>query len=163
VTFSGRARSVVLTAHIVVSVGWLGAVAAFAALAVVGLASQDAQRVRGVYLVMEPVGWFLLVPLAVASLLTGLAQSLGGAWGLFRHYWVVFKLLINVLAILLLLMYMQTLEHFADLASRDDVSALRDPSPLLHSVLALILLLVATTLGVFKPRGLTPYGRRRRT
>jgi uncharacterized membrane protein len=163
VTLSGRARSVVLTAHIVVSVGWLGAVAAFAALAVVGLASQDAQRVRGVYLVMEPVGWFLLVPLAVASLLTGLAQSLGGAWGLFRHYWVVFKLLINVLAILLLLMYMQTLEHFADLASRDDVSALRDPSPLLHSVLALILLLVATTLGVFKPRGLTPYGRRRRT
>jgi hypothetical protein len=161
-TLSGRTRNVALTAHVALSVGWLGAVGAFAALSVVGLTSSDAETVRAVYLVMEPVGWYLLVPLALASLATGLVQSLGSAWGLFRHYWVVFKLVINVFATLVLLLYMQTLERFADLAgSRADLDALRDPSPLLHAVLALALLLVATTLAVFKPRGLTPYGRRR--
>jgi hypothetical protein len=74
---------------------------------------------------------------------------------------VVFKLVMNLFATLVLLMYMRTLERFADIASSGgEVSALRDPSPLLHAVLALVLLLVATTLGVLKPRGLTPYGRR---
>jgi hypothetical protein len=43
--------------------------------------------VRGAYLVMEPTVWFVLVSLALASLLTGLVQSLGTTWGLFRHYW----------------------------------------------------------------------------
>jgi hypothetical protein len=37
----------------------------------------------------------------------------------------------------------------------------RNASPLLHAVAALLLLLVATTLAVYKPRGMTPYGRRR--
>jgi hypothetical protein len=76
-TMSPRLRKVALTAHITSSVGWLGAVVAFLGLAVVGLTSQDAQTVRGAYLVMEPAAWFVLVPLAFASLLTGLVQSLG--------------------------------------------------------------------------------------
>ena len=88
-------RKFALTAHVTSSVGWLGAVAAFLALAVVGLTSQDAQTVRATYLVMEPAGWVVLVPLAFASLLTGLVQSLGTTWGLSRHYWVLFKLLIK--------------------------------------------------------------------
>ena len=155
-----------LTAHVTSSVGWLGAVAGFLALAVVVLASQDAQTVRAAYLVMEPIGWFVLVPLAFASLVTGLVQSLGTKWGLFRHYWVLFKLLINVFATVVLLMYMQTLDYFSGVAadtalSGGDLRVLRDPSPALHSGLALLLLLVATTLAVYKPQGLTPYGRRK--
>ena len=160
-----RLRRLALTAHVTSSVGWLGAVAGFLGLAVVGLASQDAQTVRAVYLVMEPIGWFVLVPFALASLLTGLVQSLGTTWGLFRHYWILFKLLINVLATIVLLLYMQTLDYFAGVAettsSSDDLGVLRDLSPVLHSGLALVLLLVATTLAVYKPRGLTPYGRRK--
>jgi hypothetical protein len=34
-------------------------------------------------------------------------------------------------------------------------------SPTLHASLALVLLLVATVLAVFKPRGMTRYGQRR--
>ena len=51
---------------------------------------------RATYLVMEPAAWVVLVPLAFASLLTGLVQSLSTTWGLARHYWVLFKLLINL-------------------------------------------------------------------
>jgi hypothetical protein len=36
----------------------------------------------------------------------------------------------------------------------------RNPSPLVHAVLALILLLIATWLAVYKPFGVTPYARR---
>jgi hypothetical protein len=154
-----------LTAHVTSSVGWLGAVACFLALSVVGLTSQDAQTVRAVYLVMEPTARFVLVPLSLASLLTGFVQSLGTKWGLFRHYWVLFKLLMNVFASIVLLMYMQTLAYFARLAaetlSSGDLSGLRSPSPALHAGLALLLLVVATVLAVYKPRGLTPYGWRK--
>jgi hypothetical protein len=157
-------RKFALTAHVTSSVGWLGAVVVFLALAIVGLTSQDAERVRGAYLVMEPAAWFVLVPLAFASLLTGLVQALGTTWGLFRYYWVLAKLLINVFATIVLLMYMQTLGSLADVAAEtttsDDLGTLRSPSPVLHAAAALLLLLVATTLAVYKPRGLTPYGQR---
>jgi hypothetical protein len=156
-------RRLVLTAHITFSVGWLGAVAAFLGLAVVGLTSQNAQTVRGAYLVMEPTAWFALVPLAFASLLTGLLQSLSTTWGLFRHYWVVFKLVINLASTTVLLIYMDTFSAMADAAEDQtaDLGAVRNASPLLHAIGALLLLLAATTLAVFKPRGMTPYGRKR--
>jgi uncharacterized membrane protein len=160
---TSRVRKFALTAHVASSVGWLGAVAAFLALAVVGLMSDDAETVRGVYLVMEPAAWFVLVPLAFASLLTGLVQALGTTWGLFRHYWVLFKLLINLVATVVLLLYMETFDSMARLAASPsaNLGAVRNFSPVLHAALALILLLVATTLAVYKPRGMTPYGRRR--
>jgi hypothetical protein len=159
-------RKVALTAHVTSSVGWLGAVATFLALALAGLISKDAQLVRAAYLMMELTGWFVLVPLSLASLLTGLVQALGTPWGLFRHYWVLFKLLITVLATVVLLLYMQTLTYLAvraaDVAlSGGDLGALQTLSPVLHAGAGLLLLLVATTLAVYKPRGLTPYGWRK--
>jgi hypothetical protein len=159
-------RKLALTAHVISSVGWVGAIAVFLAHAILGVTSQDAQMVRAVYLVMEPAAWLVLVPLAFASLLTGLVQSLGTTWGLFRHYWVLFKLLINVFATIVLLMYTETLGYLADVAaqatlSSDDLGLLRTPSVVIHSALALLVLLVATTLAVYKPRGMTPYGRRK--
>jgi hypothetical protein len=159
-------RKFVLTAHVVSSVGWLGAVACSLVLAVAGLTSQDAQVVRGAYLTLELVGWFVLVPFALASLLTGLVQSLGTKWGLFRHYWVLAKLLINVFATVVLLMYTQTLGYLADVAaettlSSGDLGELRSPSPALHAGAALLVLVVAAVLAVYKPRGMTPYGQRK--
>jgi len=79
-TMTPRLRKFALTAHVTSSVGWLGAVAGSLALAVAALTSQDAQMVRAAYLAMELTGWFVLVPLALASLLTGLVQSLGTKW-----------------------------------------------------------------------------------
>ncbi|MGI9077434.1 MAG: DUF2269 domain-containing protein [Gemmatimonadaceae bacterium] len=160
-----RVRKFALTAHVTSSVGWLGAVVVFLALAVVGLTSQDAQTVRGAYLVMEPAAWFVLVPLAFASLLTGIVQALGTTWGLFRHYWVVFKLLLTVFATSVLLIYMETFGYMAGVAADPgtDMGVVRNPSPALHAVLALLVLLVVTVLAIYKPRGMTPYGQRKQT
>jgi hypothetical protein len=165
-TMPPRVRKLALTAHVTASVGWLGAVAGSLGLAVAGMASEDVQTVRAAYLALDFMGWFVLVPFAVASLLTGLLQSLGSAWGLFQHYWVLAKLFINVFATVVLLTYTQTLSFLADVAARttlsgDDLDVLRTPSVVLHAGAALLMLLVAATLAVHKPRGLTPYGRRR--
>ena len=159
-------RKFALTAHVTASVGWLGAIIGFLALAIASLTSQDIQLVRGAHLAMNLMGWYVIVPLSFASLLTGLVSSLGTKWGLFRHYWVLFKFLINVFANIVLLMYMPTVDYFAGIAAdprltAGDLSMLRDFSAVLHSSLALLLLLVATVLGLYKPRGLTPYGRRK--
>ena len=162
-TMTPRLRKFALTAHVTTTVGWLGAVVVFLALAVVGLTSQDAQTVRGAYLVMEPAAWFVLVPLAIASLLTGIVMSLGTTWGLFRHYWVLFKLGINVFATFILLIYMETFSLMAGVAADPsaDLDVVRNAPPGLHAALALLVLLVATVLAVYKPRGMTPYGRRK--
>jgi hypothetical protein len=162
-TLSPALRKFVLTTHVTVTVGWIGAVMVFLALAIVGLTSRNPQTVRGVYLVMEPTAWFVLVPLAFASLLTGIVQSLGSTWGLFRHYWVLFKLGIAVFATIVLLIYMQTFAVMASIAADPgtDLKIVRNRSPVIHATLALVVLLIATVLAVYKPRGMTAYGRRK--
>ena len=156
-------RRFALTNHVAVSVGWIGAVVVFLALAGLGLTSEDPTIVRGVYLVMEHAAWLTLVPLALASLVTGVVMSLGTTWGLFRHYWVVFKLIITVFATIVLLIYMETFKQMAAVAadSSTKLDEVRNPSPLVHAALALVILLVATVLAIYKPQGITLYGRRK--
>jgi hypothetical protein len=158
-------RTFALTAHVTSSVGWLGAVMGFLALAIAGVRSQDLELVRAAYLAMELITWYVIVPLAFASLLTGLLQSLGTEWGVFRHYWVLFKLVITVLATLVLLLHTQPIGHLASAAREPVWSAANVERMQLQLVVdagaALVVLLVATALAVYKPRGLTPYGWRK--
>lgn len=158
-------RKLTLTVHVTCSVGWVGAVAASLALGIAGLTSPDEQAVRAAYLMLEISGWAVLVPLGLASLLTGLIQSLGTTWGLFRHHWILFKLAITIVATGILLLYMQTLGNLADLAARPPstgagLDQLRTPTAVAHATGGLLLLLVATALSVYKPRGMTGHGRR---
>jgi nucleoside phosphorylase len=60
---SPAARKFVLVAHVTSSVGFLGAVVAFLALAVVGLTGDDAWSVRAAYVTMAKVTWYVIVPL----------------------------------------------------------------------------------------------------
>jgi hypothetical protein len=72
------------------------------------------------------------------------------------------KLAIATFSTVTLLIYMGTFRQMADVAA-DPVAELgivRNPSPLVHAVLALILLVAATVLGIYKPFGTTPYGAR---
>jgi hypothetical protein len=160
-----RLRNTTLTLHIISSVGWLGAVTAFLTLAIAGLMSSDPTIVRGAYVSMELTGWYVIVPLSGAALVTGLVQSLGSKWGLFRHYWVIFKLLIAVVASVLLLLHMRPISYVAKVAATSTLSANELRGLRLQLVAdagaALLVLLVATVLSVFKPQGLTRYGYRK--
>jgi len=164
-TMTPSRRKLALTGHITSSVGLLGSIAAFLALSMAGLNSQDDQTIRAFYLAMDLVARFIIVPLAFASLLTGLIQSLGTPWGLFRHYWVLAKLLITAFATTILLIKLKLIGYAAHLATeailpRADL-ATAGTELRFHAAAGLLVLLVPTVLSVYKPRGLTPYGRRK--
>jgi uncharacterized membrane protein len=158
-----RLRKFALTAHVASSVGWLGTVAGFQALAIAAMRSREPETVRGFYLAMELTGWYVIVPFCIASLVTGLAMSLGTPWGLFRHYWVLVKFLITVVAALILFGFTQTLSSLGGLAADPTLSIGElgnlKQSPVLHSGGGLLALLVTTILAVYKPWGMTRYGR----
>ena len=157
-------RKFVRTAHVIFTVGWLGAVAGFLALALAGLTSQDAQLVRAAYLAMELITRFVIVPLSLAPLLTGPILSLGTPWGLFRHYWILLKFLITILSTIILLVHMQPISYLSRVAAAGILSS-TDRGAQIQLVVAaaagLLALLVATALAVYKPRGMTPYGWRK--
>lgn len=148
---SPRLRKCALTIHVIISVGWLGAVVGFLALAIASLASRDSVTVRAAYPVIELTVWWVIVPFAFASLLTGLVSSLFTPWGLFRYWWVLVKFLINVFACIVLLQYLRSLSAMADMPGES----------VAHASGALLFLLVATVLSVYKPRGMTRYGWRK--
>jgi len=160
-------RKLALTTHVTFSVGWLGAVAAFLVLSIVGVISQDAETVRGAYLAMDLIGLFIIVPLSFAALATGLIEALFSQWGLLRYYWVSVKFLLTVLATALLLLHQYTTVAVAakrvlGAAARTLPSAGRLGTQLVvDASLAILVLLTATTLSVYKPEGLTSYGRRK--
>ena len=160
-----RLRKVALTAHVACSVGLLGAIAAFLALALAGLTGLDGLLVRAAYLAMEAIAWWVIVPLVAAALLTGLVQSLGTTWGLFRHYWVLVKLLVTVGVAVVLLLQLELIGYLADAAAErfafgPDLEGLR-LSPVLHAAGGLLVLLVPLALSLWKPRGVTRYGWRK--
>jgi hypothetical protein len=155
-------RKFALTAHVASSVGSLGAVASFLVLAVAGVASNDASAIRGVYAAMELTAWVVVAPLIVASLVTGLVQALGTQWGLFQHYWVLAKFITTVIVVIVLALQMSQISYVAEVAAQTTLSSgdLWRPrmSMVLHAGLGLLVLLVPTTLSIYKPRGLTKYG-----
>ena len=163
-TMPPRLRKFALATHITLAVGWIGAVAGYIALDVAAATSQDAKTLRAAYLAMELIAWYVIVPLALASLLTGLVMSLGTKWGLLQHYWVLVSLLLTVIATAVLLVETQTIGYYAAVAadpttSGDDLRALG--STLVHSVGGTMVLLVILGLNVYKPRGMTRYGWRK--
>ena len=162
-------RKLTITAHVSFSVGWLGATAAFLVLSIAGLTSHDAEVVRGAYLSMDLISRFVIIPLCFAALVTGLVQALGTPWGLFRYYWIVLKFGLAIFATLALLVHQFVV--MAEAAKRvsgaapetlfsADLTSLKTELVRAPS-LAILLLLVVTTLGVYKPWGLTRYGQRK--
>jgi hypothetical protein len=157
-------RKFALTAHVACSVGLLGSIAAFLVLVLTGLSSQDSVVVRAAFVGTDLLANFIIVPLALAALASGIIQSLGTSWGLFRHKWIVAKLFITGAATAILLAKLGLIAQAADLARQTDIplAALRAAGVELavHAAAGLLVLLIPTALSIYKPRGLTAYGLR---
>ena len=163
---SPRIRKFALTVHVASSVGSLGAVAAFLSLALAGLASGSERVQQGVYVAMALITWWVIMPSVAVALLTGLIQSLGTRWGLFRHYWVLVKFLLTCLVIVVLLLQAEAIDAIAELSgaavfSGGELFEIR-LSLALHAGGGLLVLLIVEALSIYKPPGLTRYGRRMR-
>lgn len=154
---NSRIRKLILTSHISFSVGWFGAVAAFVVLNIAALTNQNIQTVRSAYIAMDLIGWYVILPSCFGSLLTGLIQSLGTAWGLFKHYWIAVKLFLTVGSTFLLLIHMQLIGQAAKTAKItslpiDELKSL-GMDLLTKSALALLVLLITIVISVYKPWG----------
>ena len=156
-------RKLALTFHVLSSVGWVGAVAAFLALAVTGRNTDDPELARSAYRAMEVLVRSVIVPFALMTLLTGIIQALGTRWGLFRHYWVVIKLLVTVIATLVLLTELEPIRYLGDLARLGQLEpgsmGTERTSLVLHAGGGLVALVIPTVLSIYKPPGRTRWGR----
>jgi hypothetical protein len=163
---SHGARKLALTAHITFSVGWLGAVAAYLALAVAGVSTADDQMARAAYLSMDVIARFVIVPFAIATVLAGLIESLGTPWGLLRHWWVLLKFVLTVLSSIILLNHLSAVTGMSGFAANMALSPtdFRDLriQLVVHAAGGLLVLFGALLLSVYKPWGMTPYGLRTR-
>lgn len=160
-------RKLALLAHVTSSVGWFGSIATFLALSLIGAFTEDADTVRSAYLAMNSIGVVVIIPLCIASLVTGIVQSLVSPWGLFRHYWVLSKLALNLLATALLVLHQYSA---VAVAARRALAAPAGALPnvgrlstqlAFESSLAVLALLTATALSIYKPAGVTAYGQSR--
>jgi hypothetical protein len=145
-------RRAMLAAHIICSVGWIGATAAYLALGVAAEVNMQPQTVRAAWIGMELSGWFVIVPLGCLALLTGAGHVVGNALGLFKHYWVVIAFVLTTLSLAVLLLHMPSVSTLARLArTADDAAASRLGGDVLHPALGLLVLIVMTVLNVHNP------------
>jgi hypothetical protein len=146
-------HKVALTAHVLTSVGWFGiaAVMLAGALAAIWATPPVAQDL---YRGLEAAPW-LSIPFGLASIATGALLGLGTRYGLVRNWWVVAKMAISVVVVLTDAVVVRAQAHSALVAGMSGGSVI---GPTAAHVVALT---VATVLSVFKPRGVTPWARRR--
>lgn len=155
-------RKAVLAVHLTCSVGWIGAVIAYLALGAAAVSSNETSTIRSAWTAMELIGWYVIVPLAISSLVTGLVMALGTSWGLFRHYWVVISFLLTLFATVVLILHMPSVTTTAHLAQRLEGAELAAlGGDLEHPSIGLLILVVVQVLNIYKPPGLTRYGWRK--
>ncbi|MFI9029752.1 DUF2269 domain-containing protein [Streptomyces sp. NPDC053560] len=177
---SRPARRATLVVHVVVSVAWLGLTLGLLALGIAAVAVGDGASggagtsggtgtssaavdlAEAAYRSMKIFVDWLIVPLALLTLVTGLVLSLGTPWGLARHRWVVTKFWLTLGAVAATVFALRTQVNSAAAA----MTAGRPVPPEIDLVaapaVALTLYVFLTAVSVLKPWGPTARGRRLR-
>lgn len=142
-------RRLLLSALLTASVRWVRAVLAYLSLALAVPATQDPGVVQAVWVGMDVIGWRVIVPLAVATVVSGVALARTSRWGLLRRWWVVVSLVgITVLAAVLVL-HIPDVSTQADLARvANDEVLLRMGSDVGHAMLRRVCLMSLIVLNV---------------
>ena len=158
-------RRVLVTLHIALSVGWLGASMVMLTLAIAARASQSGEQARGAYWAMHLVAEVLLIPLSLSVLLIGIGVAVIGPWGLLRYWWVTVKLIATCVAVALSLLALPALTGVAYRdALRHAVAAEHDAGTrlIIAASVSVVLYLALTAVSVLKPWGRTARGERHR-
>ncbi|MGH3324684.1 MAG: DUF2269 domain-containing protein [Streptomyces sp.] len=151
------ARRTLLVAHVTVSVGWLGISLCLLALAIAG-ARDPAGFAEPAYRAMKLFADWLLLPVALLTLGTGLLLSLGTAWGLARHRWVYIKFWLTLVAIgLTVFSFRPGATEAAERVAAGEYVQTTDL--LFPPAVSLALYAFLTAVSVLKPWGLTRRGR----
>jgi hypothetical protein len=143
--------------HIASAGVWLGLDAVMAILVVTSVVTDD-DRTRGV--AYQALGLVTVWPMTVTGLtclVTGVVLGLGTKYGLVRYWWVLVKLVLNVvLSVLVLVALRPGIEAVSDrgallLAGQDVATAVGDLA--FPPIVSPTALMIAVVLSVFKPWG----------
>jgi hypothetical protein len=145
-------RNSLLSLHVAASVSVLGADLVLLALGVAGLGGADPLTI---YPAARLVAVWLITPLAVLTLGTGLLLGLLTPWGLFTYWWVTIKLaIVLVLTGAVLFVLVPALGATAEAVggpAPEPLAAGRRLPLVVAPAVASTLLAVALVLAVFKP------------
>lgn len=154
---------VLLTAHIIVSVGWLGVVIAKIVLKLIAMTTAAPDIAAALYLATGRLD-LAFPPLALGTIVTGVLLSLGTKWGLLQHYWVATKIALTfgviVTAVQLGTRIPRPTGQPVDGGTFLSIATAPAFLLLTLSVSHLLMLVVATILSTYKPCGKTWFGRR---
>jgi len=154
---SRRWRQATLVVHLVSAGAWIGIDVIVALLVLTGRFGGDVQ-IRS--LAYQALAAFVVWPMLASGLVclgTGLLLGLGSKWGLARYWWVLVKLVLNLVLCTLILVALQP--GMAEVAQygRDLVTGAPDPAAVSQlffpPAVSLTALTFATVLGVAKPWG----------
>lgn len=157
------ARRATLVVHVVSAAGWLGIALGLLALGITAATTESAPVLEASVRSMKTLVDWVVFPVALLTLLTGLLMALGSSWGLARHRWIYTKFWLT------LAMIVGTFFGFRDsiVDAYTDVTAghpLADADEvLLGPMISLTSYVFMVALSVLKPWGLTKRGRKRRS
>jgi hypothetical protein len=160
---TGSRRKVLLTVHVVAAVGLLGASIVLLIASAHAATRDDRQEAHATYALLQLVAYSVDVPLALIALLAGVLLALSSTWGIFRYWWVTAKLAILLTTITLgATLVAPSINTLLDVTKTSDVSESSARWRLVSvAAIQLPMLLVAATLGIFKPKGRLRWPRRR--
>jgi Predicted integral membrane protein (DUF2269) len=163
-----RARRLVLTLHVISSVGLVGSSAGVLILALSAAATDQTVAAHALYTTMRTAVFAVAVPLSFIALGTGIALGLGTKWGVLRHGWVTAKLALLVLVILTgALVVRPSMDHVIAATSAPAPAAKPDLGaaewePVAAAASNIVMVVVAVALAIFKPGGRLRRARPRR-
>ncbi|MCX4963369.1 DUF2269 domain-containing protein [Streptomyces sp. NBC_00654] len=149
-------RRGLLVAHIAVSVSWLGLTVGLLTLGLTAFLTGDATTAEAATRAMKIFGDWLVVPVALLALLSGLVLALGTPWGLARHRWVWTKFWLTLITAGLSIFSLRPGIDHAAASGTVDIDLVVAPA------VATATYLFITAVSVLKPWGPTRRGRRPR-
>jgi hypothetical protein len=162
IRLSARARKLTLLVHIAAAGAWLGLDLVLGILIVTGLTSGDPTAAAASALSLAAFATWPLVAVGAVTLASGVLLGLGTKYGLVRYWWVLVKLVVNIVLVTLVVVLLWPGIASAAEAGRtaiaDDTALAVRWNMVFPPIVSSTAVIVAMTLAVFKP-----WGRVRRT
>ncbi|MFJ3823411.1 DUF2269 domain-containing protein [Streptomyces nodosus] len=159
---SRRARRAFLVVHVVASASWLGLTLGLLALGINATVIRSAVTVEGSVRAMKLFADWLVLPVAVLTLLSGLVLSLATPWGLARHRWVYTKFWLTLATITATVLALRPGVNSAVEAVAVGGQLPGARGVLMGPIVSLTAYVFMTVISILKPWGLTRRGRRQR-
>ncbi len=150
-------RKLVLLLHIMSAGIWLGLDVAMAVAIFTGLNTDDRQLAAALFQALETITVLPLLTTGVVCLITGLFLGWGSKYGVVRYWWVLIKLILNLILTALVLLSLrggvQEVGAFGALLAEDPTATADLQNIIYPPIVSPTALTIAMLLAVFKPWG----------